>query len=79
MMDRVEAEQDLRLLRVMVAATYTQEGLKEAVEELEKTAGEVFTWGEPTQLQQKKAEGEEGLDPEFNRTRLRALKARHGV
>ena len=72
--NRLRAEDDLRRLQVM-GAVNTSEAYEQAVENLQKTVGEIYIW-EPSHLTDELVlDPDTGLDPEFDREGLRQLKA----
>jgi len=72
--ERLRAEKDQRQLQLLASVT-TQEGFKTANENLKKEIGTVYVWT-PKVDTEIKIDPKTGLDPEFDREGLRALKAR---
>jgi hypothetical protein len=78
MIPRVRAEQNLALLKVLVAAQSTQEGLKDIEAELREDMGTIY-YQSRAATKTITVEDENTLDPEFDREGLRALKMKHGA
>lgn len=72
--DRLEANDRLRQLEMLASAT-APEAYKAARESYQKTVGQVFVW-KPVAPTEIKVDPNTGLDPEFDREGLRALKAK---
>lgn len=75
--DRIRAEKDLRQLQMLGSAT-SQEAYKAAHDHLRDQAGQVYVW-QPVAPKEIKIDPDTGLDPEFDRAGLQALKARHSA
>lgn len=75
---RLEAHRDIRLLRVFAAANSSQEHYEGVLNYLNSVMGVIVEF-EAEPIPPKAAVNEQGLDPEFDRAGLRALKARHGA
>lgn len=71
--DRLRAEQDIRHLQLIGSAN-DGEAISMALESLKKEMGRVFVWEETTPAVIR-IDPNTGLDPEFDREGLRALKA----
>ena len=71
--DRLRAEENLRQLQLL-GSTGDGEALKLANESLVDELGQVFVW-EDTSPKEVRIAPDTGLDPEFDREGLRALKA----
>lgn len=71
--ERLRAELDLERLQIL-ASVGSAEAYKKATEHLKKTIGQIIVF-EPTGYEAVR-KVETGLDPEFDREGLRALKAR---
>jgi hypothetical protein len=72
MIDRIRAEKDLRQIQLM-ASVGSKEAYEAAFKSLNSQAGEVFVLEKeiPTEI---RIDPKTGLDPEFDREGLRALK-----
>ncbi|GAA4525522.1 hypothetical protein GCM10023174_10260 [Chelativorans composti] len=71
--DRLRAEEEIRQLRVLAAVT-SSDAYKKAIEVLQEEMGEIYIW-EPLKVPpEMRVDPETGLDPEFDREGLRALK-----
>lgn len=70
--DRLRSEQDLRQIQLL-ASVGSVEAYKHASEHLKSQTGQVYVWAmkTPTEIV---VDPDTGLDPEFNREGLRALK-----
>lgn len=79
MMPRVRAERDLMMLRVMRVSQADQEGFEKITQEIQSEMGVIYERQFQTPKIVKIEECDEGLDPEFDREGLRALKIKHGV
>lgn len=76
--ERIEADEDLRHLRVAVAAQSNQEGFEQVHSGLAEQRGETMTY-RTVQLPYQEADQDENtLDPNFDREGLARLRARHG-
>lgn len=73
---RFEAEEDLRLIRTGVSST-SAESYEAANKHFEGILGEIYTRDrtEPVVMKVSQIDPETGLDPEFDRAGLHALKA----
>lgn len=77
---RIDAEEDLRMLRVLAAVNSNQEGYNSISKGLTELLGVTLEYKTGGSGKVPKIEVDEnGLDPEFDREALRALKARHGA
>lgn len=74
--DRIRAEEQMLQLQILGAAQ-SGEGYKSALEGLTSQLGQVFFYEPTTTPVELKVDPTTGLDPEFDREGLRALKARH--
>lgn len=74
--ERLEADSNRRQLQLLLAVQ-SAEGVDKAFEMLNEDVGTVYEWGKyiPPAFDV----NDEGLDPEFDRSGLRALKAKHGA
>lgn len=72
--ERLRSEENLRTIGVLASAT-SPEGYKNAVEFYEKEVGEIYVWVKNTSSEFR-IDPDTGLDPEFDRGALHALKAR---
>jgi hypothetical protein len=72
--ERLRAEKDQRQLQLLASVT-TQDGFKAANENLKQAIGKVYVWT-PKVNTEIRIDPKTGLDPEFDREGLRALKAR---
>lgn len=72
--DRIEAEARLNQLDMLASAT-AHDAYKAAHERYKKTVGQVYVW-RPVAPVELKVDPDTGLDPEFDREGLRALKAK---
>lgn len=74
---RFEAEEDLRLIRTGASVT-SEESYKSASKHFEGILGEIYVRDrtEPVVMKVPEIDPETGLDPEFDRAGLHALKAR---
>lgn len=70
--DRLQAEDDLRQLHLLGAAT-NQEGYSKAIEQFRKTMGEIVVFG-PSEKTLEILIDPEVPDPSFERDKLHALK-----
>lgn len=77
MVERLWAERDLRQIQLM-AAVGSSEGFKTAIESLQKERGIIYVW-EQTAPEVLKLDPKTGLDPEFNRSALHALRRKGAV
>lgn len=75
--DRLQAERDMRILRAFRAAQSEAEGFDAVVKNLEAEMGVVYEFG--TFVPSKMVLDDDGVDPEFDREGLRALKAKYGA
>jgi hypothetical protein len=73
--DRLRAEEQLLHLQILAAAG-SGDGYKTALDGLTQQMGQIYVW-EATIPVEFKVDPATGLDPEFDREGLRALKARH--
>lgn len=73
-LDRIEASDRLNQLE-LIASTAAQETYKAARDHYTKTVGQVYVW-KPKAPVELKVDPGTGLDPEFDREGLRALKAK---
>jgi len=71
--DRLRAKKDLRQLQLLASVT-SVESYKAATEFLEKQVGQVYVWKPKNVPPVIQIDPETGLDPEFDREGLRALK-----
>ena len=78
MAPRVRAEQDLRLLNVLLVSQSSQESVQTVWDGIRQVMGVVY---ESSHVATKtfKVQDENEMDPEFDRAGLRALKAKHGA
>lgn len=74
--DRLRAEEELRQASILAAIT-SQEGYEKALENLRGQLGEIAVFEPSVTTLNLDAATDEGLDPEFDRAGLMALKARH--
>lgn len=75
--DRLKAEEDIRLLQIFGSAQ-SEKGFEEAQKALRAEMGQqVFVWEEKTR-DEMRIVPDNGLDPEFDRKGLQALKAMAG-
>ncbi|MGV1754829.1 hypothetical protein [Agrobacterium sp. CG674] len=72
--DRIEAADRLNQMEMLASVT-SQEGYKMVSEKLVKTVGQVYVW-KPHTPKVLVVDPDTGLDPEFDRAGLQALKAR---
>lgn len=79
MISRVRAEHHLELLRVLVAAQSTPEGLESFEKDYRQELGTVYYHSQPVGAKPLRVEDENELDPDFDRAGLRALKMKHGA
>lgn len=75
--DRVEAHEDLRMIRVMAAANTDQESFSKVLSSMVEQMGEVEVFETVTPAAEQRDWNENELDPDFDREGLRRLKARH--
>jgi hypothetical protein len=75
--ERLEAEADRRHLSLLLAVA-SQDGVGQALSALDADIGVIYEWSKPAPLNLDKID-DEGLDPDFDRAGLRALKQRHGA
>ncbi|NKX37873.1 hypothetical protein HGG70_08105 [Rhodobacteraceae bacterium R_SAG4] len=75
--DRLQAERDMRILRAFRAAQSDGEGFEAVAKSLEAEMGVIFEFGPIAP--DKMVLNDEGMDPEFDREGLRALKAKFGA
>jgi hypothetical protein len=73
MIERIRAEKDLRHIQLL-ASVGSVEGYTAARDFLKEQAGEIYVMEGPTAPVQFKIDPQTGLDPEFDREGLRALK-----
>lgn len=79
MIPRIRAELHLELLKVLVAAQSTPEGLEAFEKEYRQELGTVYYHDQPVGKKTFTVEDENELDPDFDRAGLRALKMKHGA
>lgn len=72
--ERLRAEKDQRRLQLLASVT-TQDGFKAANDQLKDEIGTVYVWT-PKVDTEIRIDPNTGLDPEFDKEGLRALKAR---
>lgn len=75
--DRIRAERDLRQLALMASVT-TAEGYSASFEGLTKQQGTIYVWSPVPPPSEIRIDPDTGLDPEFDRAGLQALKAKYG-
>lgn len=68
--DRVQAEEDLRVLRLLASAP-SAETIEKVSKDLSETRGKIYVYAPPSRT----LDMDDGLDPEFDRAALQALKA----
>lgn len=75
--DRLEADADRRHLHILLAMA-SSEGVEQGLKALQQEVGVIYEWGKfiPPAIN---LTDDDGLDPEFDRAGLRALKAKHGA
>lgn len=71
--DRLKAEDDLRQLQLLVSVG-SVDAYKQALEHLKTEMGEVYVWQPKNVPAEIRIDPDTGLDPEFDREGLRALK-----
>lgn len=71
--DRIRAEEDLRLLQVL-ASSQSAEGYEKAVDSLREQMGQVYVW-QPREMTLEVNVDKVERDPEFDRAGLQRLKA----
>jgi hypothetical protein len=78
--ERLEAEQDIRMLGLLAAVNGSKESFDGVWNRLQTKVGLVIEFGSRDSQEVMNIDApDDGLDPEFDRAALRALKARHGA